>query len=451
MQYQPGGGNNIGPDYNPYTPVDTNNNGAYSPENIYGQTNPSTQSSNSGQNSPYSGTQPKRHTRRSPLTVPFVIIAIIILVIVAYRFLPSHPISVSNVLPQTNNPVISLVYHKSNIELFSVLGKSINSTNSSQNLNVTYSGRFSESYSYLNHTFNVSVPFTLIYQKLNSNSKLYVKTAGNSEYGNIGLMMIKLNSSNYSCLEFLSNKYSCENTTKTINLSDLNSVSPNSNSSIFQKILKVSGIRNSTYKGQRCYYIYGSGDIPLNLSSTEVNYTTGSCLPYYNSTLPLNLTLNYDILNKSEDSNTHVSFSIYEISYNSKASYSFISGFPANITSPSKVVVNSTTPKKNSTGLKIYNCSNFTLTTSLLSANITRECTFDGGFMNFTYGGGNSGYAKLNVSGLNGYLYYSGYTTNTCPRYVRSVFMPRGLHYYIINFFTGNESGNCGNATLIIN
>ncbi|WP_124216872.1 hypothetical protein [Candidatus Mancarchaeum acidiphilum] len=452
MQYQPGGGDSTGPNYNPYTPVDQNGGGgAYSPENIYGQTNPSGQGQNNNQNSPYGGIQPKRHTRRSPLTIPFVIIAIVILIIVAYRFIPSHPISVSNALPPATNPVISSVYHKSNIELFSVLGTSINRTDSLQDVNVTYSGKFSEDYSYSNKTFNVSVPFTLIYEKLDSNSKLYVRTSGNSEYGDIGLMMIKLNSSNYSCFEFLSNKYSCEKTSNTIGPSDLNSVSPNSNSSVFESILKLSGTRNSTYTGQKCYYLYGSGNVPLDSGSTKVNYTSGSCLPFYNSSLPLNLTLNYDILNQSEDSNTKVSFSINEVAYNSKPSYSFISGFPANVTSPSKVVVNSTPPRKNSTGIHIYNCSNLTITTSITSANITRECTFDGGFMNFTYGGGNSGYAELNVSSLNGYLYYSGYTTNTCPRYVRSVFMPEGLHYYLINFFTGNESGNCGNATLYIN
>ncbi|MGC9011265.1 MAG: hypothetical protein ACP5JN_03975 [Candidatus Micrarchaeia archaeon] len=86
--------------------------------------------------------------------------------------------------------------------------------------------------------------------------------------------------------------------------------------------------------------------------------------------------------------------------------------------------------------------------TVALSSQVVQNCTWNGGDINITLGGGNSGWASVKIIANNGTQMYTKGGAYYCPAPLGSIYLPRGEYTVILS--TGNGGGGCGAAELII-
>jgi len=87
-------------------------------------------------------------------------------------------------------------------------------------------------------------------------------------------------------------------------------------------------------------------------------------------------------------------------------------------------------------------CGSFILSDSNFSNSISGICTWNGGALNVSIAGGNSGYATVSIVGSDGKTYFSEGTAARCLTSSGSFYAP--AQQYTVKLSTGRGGGNCG-------
>ncbi|MGC8495875.1 MAG: hypothetical protein ACP5MX_01560 [Candidatus Micrarchaeia archaeon] len=99
-------------------------------------------------------------------------------------------------------------------------------------------------------------------------------------------------------------------------------------------------------------------------------------------------------------------------------------------------------PSGYATSANYSSCNNFTIVDSTFGSNQSGVCNWNGGTLNVSIAGGNSGYATVSITGSNGKLYYYKGTDSRCITSSGSFYAP--AQQYIVKIYTGNGGGACG-------
>jgi len=76
-------------------------------------------------------------------------------------------------------------------------------------------------------------------------------------------------------------------------------------------------------------------------------------------------------------------------------------------------------------------------------------CTWNGGTINVSAGGGLSGYISMQIVGADGKEYFNKRTVNWCPGNIGSIYLP--AQKYVVYVTSGGGGGRCQpNATVIL-
>jgi len=130
-------------------------------------------------------------------------------------------------------------------------------------------------------------------------------------------------------------------------------------------------------------------------------------------------------------------------------------GYQSNSTQSTSITtsVQSTTvlPPPNPSSVPSGSCGNFTLSEPAFSSTTSGVCSWNGGTINVTAGGGLSGYISVQIVGADGKEYFNKGTINWCPANIGSVYLP--AQKYEVYISSGRGGGGCGsnpNAVAIL-
>jgi len=128
-------------------------------------------------------------------------------------------------------------------------------------------------------------------------------------------------------------------------------------------------------------------------------------------------------------------------------------GYHANLTQSTSVntSASSTTvlPTPSPSSMPSGSCGNFILSESAFSSTTSGICSWNGGTINVSAGGGLSGYISVQIIGADGKEYFNKGTVNWCPGNIGSVYLP--AQKYEVYISSGRGGGGCQpNATVIL-
>jgi len=128
-------------------------------------------------------------------------------------------------------------------------------------------------------------------------------------------------------------------------------------------------------------------------------------------------------------------------------------GYNANFTQSTSITtsVPSTTvlPPPSPSSMPSGSCGNFTLSEPAFSSETSGICSWNGGTINVSAGGGLSGYISVQIVGADGKEYFNKGTVNWCPGNIGSVYLP--AQKYEVYISSGRGGGGCQpNATVIL-
>jgi len=128
-------------------------------------------------------------------------------------------------------------------------------------------------------------------------------------------------------------------------------------------------------------------------------------------------------------------------------------GYNANLTQSTSVTKSapSTTvlPPPSPSSMPSGSCGNFTLSEPTFSSTTSGVCSWNGGTINVSAGGGLSGYISVQIVGADGKEYFNKGTVNWCPANIGSVYLP--AQKYEVYISSGRGGGGCQpNATVIL-
>jgi len=128
-------------------------------------------------------------------------------------------------------------------------------------------------------------------------------------------------------------------------------------------------------------------------------------------------------------------------------------GYHANLTQSTSVNTSapSTTvlPTPSASSVPSGSCGNFTLSESAFSSTTSGICSWNGGTINVSAGGGLSGYISVQIVGADGKEYFNKGTVNWCPGNIGSVYLP--AQKYEVYISSGRGGGGCQpNAVVIL-
>jgi hypothetical protein len=120
-------------------------------------------------------------------------------------------------------------------------------------------------------------------------------------------------------------------------------------------------------------------------------------------------------------------------------------GYHANLTQSTSVTtsVPSTTvlPPPSPSSAPSGSCGNFTLSEPAFSSTTSGVCSWNGGTVNVSAGGGLSGYISVQIVGADGKEYFNKGTVNRCPANIGSVYLP--AQKYAVYISSGRGGGGC--------
>jgi hypothetical protein len=121
-------------------------------------------------------------------------------------------------------------------------------------------------------------------------------------------------------------------------------------------------------------------------------------------------------------------------------------GYQSNSTQSTSITtsVQSTTvlPPPNPSSVPSGSCGNFTLSEPAFSSTTSGVCSWNGGTINVSAGGGLSGYISVQIVGADGKEYFNKVTVNWCPANIGSVYLP--AQKYEVYISSGGGGGGCG-------
>jgi len=128
-------------------------------------------------------------------------------------------------------------------------------------------------------------------------------------------------------------------------------------------------------------------------------------------------------------------------------------GYHANLTQSTSITasVPSTTvlPPPSASSMPSGSCGNFILSESAFSSETSGICSWNGGTINVSAGGGLSGYISVQIIGADGKEYFNKGAVNWCPGNIGSVYLP--AQKYEVYISSGRGGGGCQpNATVIL-
>jgi len=128
-------------------------------------------------------------------------------------------------------------------------------------------------------------------------------------------------------------------------------------------------------------------------------------------------------------------------------------GYHANLTQSTSIITSapSTTvlPPPSPSSMPSGSCGNFTLSEPAFSSETSGICSWNGGTINVSAGGGLSGYISVQIVGADGKEYFNKGTVNWCPGNIGSVYLP--AQKYEVYIGSGRGGGGCQpNATVIL-
>jgi len=116
-----------------------------------------------------------------------------------------------------------------------------------------------------------------------------------------------------------------------------------------------------------------------------------------------------------------------------------------NTSAPSTTVLPTPSPSSMPSG----SCGNFILSEPAFSSETSGICSWNGGTINVSAGGGSSGYISVQIVGADGKEYFNKGTVNWCPGNIGSVYLP--AQKYEVYISSGRGGGGCQpNATVIL-
>jgi len=116
-----------------------------------------------------------------------------------------------------------------------------------------------------------------------------------------------------------------------------------------------------------------------------------------------------------------------------------------NTSAPSTTVLPTPSPSSVASG----SCGNFILSEPAFSSETSGICSWNGGTINVSAGGGLSGYISVQIVGADGKEYFNKGTVNWCPGNIGSVYLP--AQKYEVYISSGRGGGGCQpNATVIL-
>jgi hypothetical protein len=424
-----------------------------------------------------SGDEDKNKQNSIPLSkvgLAFVIVAIL----VAAYYLFSHS------SPSYNNPVISVLATHKPVSFVSFANTMLNYVNSTKQLNVSYNGTailsFSSSFT---GGITMSIPIEFSYQKYYSISRFSASLSDIPMLGNASFVIITNKSGSYFCTNSSSSYFNTGKSGFTCMKSALSqgsSIFPTNLNNIKNNLeFNVEGYKQASYNGQPCYIMVGKGI--ANISSSNQSFMMQTPMPQefaYNITscislqygIPLNFSMSIASTNKTSPGKFVITINERAINTNTNPSIASLPGPIENITqissgfgignstigtiSTNESITTSgfntstiTTPTIGTTSLTPP-CNSINLSTNLMSQIIIQNCTWNGGGINITIGGGNSGWASVKIIANKGTPMFSNAGTYWCPSDVGYINLPKGN--YTVIFRTGNGGGSCGNAILQI-
>ena len=120
-------------------------------------------------------------------------------------------------------------------------------------------------------------------------------------------------------------------------------------------------------------------------------------------------------------------------------------GYHANLTQSTSIItsVPSTTvlPPPSPSSMPSGSCGNFTLSEPAFSSTTSGICSWNGGTINVSAGGGSSGYISVQIVGADGKEYFNKGTVNWCPGNIGSVYLP--AQKYEVYVTSGRGGGSC--------
>jgi len=128
-------------------------------------------------------------------------------------------------------------------------------------------------------------------------------------------------------------------------------------------------------------------------------------------------------------------------------------GYHANLTQSTSVNTSATSttvlPTPSLSSMPSGSCGNFILSESAFSSTTSGICSWNGGTINVSAGGGLSGYISVQIIGADGKEYFNKGTVNWCPGNIGSVYLP--AQKYEVYISSGRGGGGCQpNATVIL-
>ena len=116
-----------------------------------------------------------------------------------------------------------------------------------------------------------------------------------------------------------------------------------------------------------------------------------------------------------------------------------------NASAPSTTVLPTPSPSSMPSG----SCGNFILSEPAFSSTTSGICSWNGGTINVSAGGGLSGYISVQIIGADGKEYFNKGTVNWCPGNIGSVYLP--AQKYEVYISSGRGGGGCQpNAVVIL-
>ncbi|MFP3278689.1 MAG: hypothetical protein RXO43_04000, partial [Candidatus Micrarchaeota archaeon] len=120
-------------------------------------------------------------------------------------------------------------------------------------------------------------------------------------------------------------------------------------------------------------------------------------------------------------------------------------GYNANLTQSTSITtsVPSTTvlPPPSPSSVASGSCGNFTLSEPAFSSETSGICSWNGGTINVSAGGGSSGYISVQIVGADGKEYFNKGTANDCLTNIGSVYLP--AQKYVVYVTSGGGGGSC--------
>jgi len=128
-------------------------------------------------------------------------------------------------------------------------------------------------------------------------------------------------------------------------------------------------------------------------------------------------------------------------------------GYHANLTQSTSVNTSSPSttalPPPSPSSVASGSCGNFILSEPTFSSETSGICSWNGGTINVSAGGGLSGYISVQIVGADGKEYFNKGTVNWCPGNIGSVYLP--AQKYEVYIGSGRGGGGCQpNATVIL-